>query len=532
MPLAMSMLISSVIPNAAQTQLFQLGFLLITVTLVTALFQIVQNIAVLRLQDKWGAPLQAALWQRLLNLPVSFFRSYTAGDLGMRVMGINAIQQTLSGTVVGSLLAGIISLISFGLLFYFDARLALIAGALVLVAVGATLLAGLLQVRYQRQMVELEGRLAGLVLQTITGISKFRVAGAENRAFAAWAADFGRSKQITYRARNVTNNLVVFNAGFSLLTTAAIFSIVSAAGRGTFATGTFLAFNAAFIQLLMAMLALSRAIVSVLNIVPTYERLRPVMLTLPELDDLKTHPGELNGRIEVSHVSFRYSAEKPPVLKDVSLTINPGEFVAIVGTSGSGKSTLLRLLLGFETPETGAIYYDNNDLAGLDIRATRRQIGVVLQNGSVMPGDIFHNIVGTSTLTLDDAWAAATMAGLDKDIRQMPMGMHTVITASGSTLSGGQRQRLLIARAIVNKPRVIFFDEATSALDNTTQSIVAESLDNLQATRIIIAHRLSTIINADRIYVMDKGEIVESGNYTELMAQKGVFAKLAERQII
>ena len=213
------------------------------------------------------------------------------------------------------------------------------------------------------------------------------------------------------------------------------------------------------------------------------------------------------------------------------MKINAGEFVAIVGPSGCGKSTLFRLLLGFEQPEAGSIFYDAQDLKGLDLNSVRRQIGVVLQNSTLFRGDVFANIIGSKPLTLDDAWEAARLAGLDNDLRQMPMGMHTVITDGGGGLSGGQRQRLMIARAIVSKPRILLFDEATSALDNNTQAIVSRSLEGLKATRIVIAHRLSTVQNADRIYVFDEGNVVQSGTFTELIQQDGLFAALAKRQL-
>jgi ABC-type bacteriocin/lantibiotic exporter with double-glycine peptidase domain len=240
----------------------------------------------------------------------------------------------------------------------------------------------------------------------------------------------------------------------------------------------------------------------------------------------------LSGEIEVSHVSFRYDPEGPAILHDISFKARAGEFVAIVGPSGSGKSTLLRLLLGFETPASGAIYYDGHDLAALDITAVRRQLGVVLQSSRVIPGTIFENIVGSSSFSLDDAWTAASKAGLAEDIESMPMGMHTFLGEGTSTLSGGQRQRLLIARAIVSRPRIILFDEATSALDNRTQAIVTASLDQLQATRVVIAHRLSTIVNADRILVMHTGRIVQSGTYAQLLEESGPFVELAQRQLI
>jgi ABC-type bacteriocin/lantibiotic exporter with double-glycine peptidase domain len=236
-------------------------------------------------------------------------------------------------------------------------------------------------------------------------------------------------------------------------------------------------------------------------------------------------------RLKRIRVIFRYLKDGPAILNNLSLRIRPGEYVALVGGSGSGKSTLLRLLLGFEKPESGSVFYDGHDLASLDIREVRQQVGVVLQSSKLMPTDIYRNIIGSRNLTVNDAWEAARMAGLDRDIKNMPMGMHTVVSEGGGTFSGGQRQRLMIARALVNKPRIIFFDEATSALDNETQRIVTQSMDSMQATRIVIAHRLSTIVNADRIFVLHFGELVQSGSYDELMNQTGPFVELARRQL-
>ena len=233
----------------------------------------------------------------------------------------------------------------------------------------------------------------------------------------------------------------------------------------------------------------------------------------------------------MNHASFRYSSDSPLVLRDVSFTIRPGEFVAFTGTSGSGKSTLIRLLLGFEQPLSGAIYYDGQDFAGLDLQEVRKQMGVVLQSGKLLAGDLLTNIVGNSPLTVEDAWDAARVSGMEEDIKALPMGMYTMVAEGGKTLSGGQRQRLMIARAVVNRPRILLLDEATSALDNRTQDIVSQALEGMRATRIVVAHRLSTIINADRIFVLDQGVIAESGTYNELLQKNGIFAELAKRQI-
>lgn len=530
-PIATGIIFDRVVPEAARSELFVIGLVLLTIAIASAQFQILRGIAMLRVEGKTTAVLQAALWDRLLSLPVAFFRNYSAGDLGTRVMGINTIRQAISGPVLNSVLSGVFSVFNLGLLFFYDRGLALVATGLVLLAFVVTTLTGYIQVRYQRALSAIEGRISGTVLQFINGIAKFRVAGAQHHAFTTWADQFVQQRKLAYSARTIGNGLSVFNAAYPVITSLAIFAAVAASLQRGLSTGEFLAFNAAFAQLLFAALMLSGALTSIFAIVPVYERTKPILQTLPEVNEAKLDPGELTGGIEVNHVSFRYTDNGPLVLKDVSLQIKPGEFVAVVGPSGSGKSSLLRLLLGFDEPESGAVYYDGQDLNNVDLESVRRQIGVVLQNGRIMSGLLLQNIIGSSLLTVDDAWEAARLAGLDEDIKRMPMGMFTMISEGAGTLSGGQRQRLMIARAVASKPRIVFFDEATSALDNRTQEIVSRSLEGLQATRVVIAHRLSTISNAHRIFVVNGGQIVQSGTYSELIAQPGLFAELAKRQL-
>jgi ATP-binding cassette subfamily C protein len=349
-----------------------------------------------------------------------------------------------------------------------------------------------------------------------------------------WARDFTRQKHQATAARRLSNGLSVFIGVFPLVCSGAIFfsnSRLVAAGAVSMSTGAFLAFHAAFFQFLAAALGLGFTAGSVLEIIPMFERARPILETLPESSAAKGEPGELTGNIEVSHAFFRYRTDLPLVLRDLSLRIRPGEFVAVVGASGCGKSTLFRLLLGFERLESGAIHFDGQDLAGMNPQSVRRQIGVVLQNGQLQAGDIFENIAGARPIGLDDAWEAVRLAGLEEDILAMPMGMHTIVSEGGGGLSGGQRQRLMIARAIASRPRILLFDEATSALDNRTQAQVSASLESLRTTRIVIAHRLSTVVNADRIFVLEAGRVAESGTYEELLALDGLFAKLAKRQL-
>ncbi len=531
-PVVTGLIFGQIIPANEPHRLVLIALALAASVFASAVFQITRSVAMLRVEAKVDSSLQPAIWDRLLSLPVPFFRRYTAGDLAQRALGIDAISQVVTGVVTTTVLSSVFSVFSFFLLFLYSVPLALVALGLTLITLAAIGLSGYVQLRFQRQQATLQGQTSGIVLQFLTGMAKLRVAGAEGRAFAVWANYFGRQRRLAVSAQAANNVLNTFMAFWPVVTTMAFFIAIAGTAGPNFVTATYLAFAAAFGQFLAAMLALGGAATLILQIVPFWERAQPILKALPEVDDAKADPGLLNGAIEVRGVSFRYSADGPLVLEDVTIQAEPGEFVALVGPSGSGKSSLLRLLLGFERPETGSIYYDGHDLADLDTEAVRRQIGTVIQSGKLQTGSIFDNIVGAAPLTMDDAWEAARMAGLDEDIRQMPMGMQTVISEGASSFSGGQRQRLLIARAVVSKPRILLFDEATSALDNRTQETVTESLKNLQATRIVIAHRLSTIEDADRVYVIMAGRVVQSGSYRELMAVDGPFLQLARRQIV
>jgi ABC-type bacteriocin/lantibiotic exporter with double-glycine peptidase domain len=288
----------------------------------------------------------------------------------------------------------------------------------------------------------------------------------------------------------------------------------------------------AFAQLSAALINLTTSLNASIEVAPLFDRIRPVFEATLEVGEGRIDPGRLGGHVAVRNLSYRYSAEGPWALDNIDFEARPGQYIAIVGASGSGKSTLLRLLLGFDTPAQGGVYYDGKDLATLELRLLRRQIGAVLETAGLVPGSIFENIAGSAPLTRDEVMEAARMAGIDSDIAAMPRGLDTFVMEGGSQISGGQRQRVMIARALVNRPRLIFLDQATSALDSRTQAIVGASLAALNATRIVIAHRLSTIRDADRILVLESGRIVESGSYDELMGREGPFRRLVERQLL
>lgn len=531
-PMLTRAIFNDIIPGAERGRLLQVVAILLGFTMASLLFEMAKSIAMLRAKARTDHNLETAIWERLMRLPVNFFRKFSAGDLAQRANALNSVQQMLSGASLSSMFSALFSLVYLAQLFYFDTKLALVALCLILVSAVATALVSFIQIRYQRKAVALAGKISGQTLQFITGVSKLRAGGAEDRALMIWAEDFAEQRRISYKLSTVGQGFTAFNTMFGTIGSALIYVGVIYFERDTaMDMGTFMAFWAAFGGLQGGILGVVGAVTQIFQAVPYFERLKPILEEAPEDSENMGDPGEIKGNIEISNLNFRYDEEGPMILKDVSIKIQPGEFVAITGPSGSGKTTLLRLLLGFEEPQSGSILFENQDLAQLDASKVRKQMGVVLQNGGLMPGDIFTNIIGASTLTLDDAWKAAEMAGFAEDIRSMPMGMHTVISEGASTLSGGQKQRLIIARALARNPSVLLFDEATSALDNRTQEIVTQSLNQLPVTRVVIAHRLTTIQEADKIIVLKDGEIVEEGNFDELMAAEGMLHALAKRQI-
>lgn len=537
-PQATGILFDVAIPDADRGLLFQLAIGLIGVTLGTTVLGLGQTIAATRFQTLTNARTQAAVWDRLLKLRVSFFRTYSIGDLQSRVSAVTQIRQLLSDTVMRSVFTSVFALLNLGLLFVYSVHLAMVAVGIAILNILVTNVSSTITRKQMRPLETLKGEIFGLTVQLIGGVSKLRVAAAEERAFAYWSKQFGDELKLTMSTEAIENGIELFNTVLPTITnilicTLAVYLITVSHENGTasLSVGTFLAFSSALGTFVAGATGLSNAVIDLLEVGVLWERANPILKGTPEVDAEKVDPGRLLGGVRFDRVSFRYQPDAPLTLDKISIEAKPGEFIALVGPSGSGKSTTIRLLLGFEQPEEGTIYFDGQDMAGLDISMLRRQLGVVLQNGRINSASIFENISGGALITMDEAWEAARMSGFAQDIEGMPMGMHTVISEGGTNLSGGQRQRLLISRALVLKPKILIFDEATSALDNRTQAMVTESLDRLNATRIVIAHRLSTIRNADRIYVIAAGQVVQQGNYEELMAQPGLFADLMSRQI-
>ena len=488
----------------------------------------VRELSTSRIERKTSLPVEAALMMRVINLPAPFFRKYSSGELSTRLNAVQELCEMILSMVFSTGLASLSSLLYITQIFRFAPALVVPALIIILATLGVSLAGALLQMRVSRALLEHEAEDNGLAYSLIGGVQKIRLAGAEKRAFAHWAESYSNVAQYTYNAPLFLRVQSAITLAISLAGTITMYYLAVSNGVKP---SEYLAFNSAYGTVIGAFTSLSGIALTAARIKPILEMAEPILNAQPESAKNRAMVTHLSGSIELNNVSFRYTDSTPYILDDISLKIRPGQYVAIVGSTGCGKSTLMRLLLGFETPEKGAIYYDGRDMSTLDLRSLRRHIGSVTQDGSLFQGDIYSNIVITSPqLSVEAAWEAAEIAGIAQDIREMPMQMFTVISDGQGGISGGQKQRLMIARAVAPKPRILMFDEATSALDNETQRQVSEALDQLKCTRIVIAHRLSTIRNCDRILVLDKGKIIEDGTYNELIAQNGFFADLVARQ--
>ncbi|MEU4083504.1 NHLP bacteriocin export ABC transporter permease/ATPase subunit [Streptomyces aureus] len=519
-PVATGRVLGDYVPRAEHGLIAQVCLALMVTSVVSAAFMLLQNLTLLRLEGRIEATLQPAVWDRLLRLPTAFFTTRSTGELASAAMGVSAIRRLLAGIGPTLAQAGTVGAMNLGLLLWYSVPLALAAIGMLVVVAALFLGLGLWQVRGQRRLVVLGNKLNNQAFQTLRGLPKLRVAAAENYAYAAWAGSFARSRELQQRVGRVKNLTTVMGAVYLPLCSLLMFMLLAGPARGSLSAADFLTFNTSMTMLLTSVAQITGALVSAAAALPMFEEIRPVLDAAPEVRGASTRPGVLSGGVEARRLSFRYADDGPLVLDDVSFAVRPGEFVAIVGPSGCGKSTLLRLLIGFEKPVSGSVLYDGQDLAALDPSAVRRQCGVVLQHAQPFTGSLLDCICGTEAYTPEEAMEAAEMAGLADDIRRMPMGLHTLVSGSGA-LSGGQRQRLMIAQALIRRPRILYFDEATSALDNATQRTVIESTKALDATRVVIAHRLSTVLDADRVVVMENGRIAQQGPPAELLADTG-----------
>ena len=529
-PVISRALTGKVLESGSVTLLAGIAAFMLCTAVSKQLMTTLQRLVNGRIKTKIGVSLEAAAFMRVLTLPSGFFRRYSSGELATRARSLKQLSEIVLGAVAVSALNSVMSLVYIRQIFSYAQPLVvpslLMLAASLVISIGSAVV----QIGVSTRQMRAAARESGMTYALISGMKKIKLAGAEKRAFARWAEVYSESARYTYDPPMFIKLNGVITMAVTLLGNIGLYYLAAANGIGV---ADYIAFNAAFGMVIGAFGQLAGIALTVAQIPPILDMAKPIMDAVPEVNENKQVVSHLSGSFELSNVSFRYNENMPYVIEDLTLKVRSGEYVAIVGRTGCGKSTLMRLLLGFEKPDRGAVYYDGKDISNIDLRSLRRRIGAVTQDGSLFQGDIFSNIVISSPdLTIDDAWKAAELAGIADDIREMPMGMYTMISEGGGGISGGQKQRIMIARAIAHKPKILMFDEATSALDNKTQRQVSDALDSLKCTRIVIAHRLSTIKNCDRILFLENGRIVEDGTYDELIALDGRFAELVKKQQI
>lgn len=523
--------VDEVIPTGEISLLYLATATLATFAFVGALLHILQGMALMRLEGRGASRLEAAFWDRLLRLPLSFLRRYPAGNLAMRGMTFQALRDAVRAVIANAVLSIVFLLPAFLLISYYDEVLGTVTAAFGFLSLVVTVVLGLQQISPYGQVMQTVHHMAGQLFQFINGISKLRIDDAEGTAFAVLARGYREQKRAESKLGTLEDHLQAFGAALPLLAGATLFLMMMLPGREGIEIGDFLVIYLVFMVFQAAVARLGTSFSAVVAIMPAFDQIRPFLSETPEVSSEGELVESLGGEVVFDHITFRYDPEGPLILDDVTIRANPGEFVAIAGESGAGKSTIFRIALGLDHPSSGAVYYDGRDLRHLNLKQVRRKIGAVPQDLQLHPEDIWDNIVGDREgVTSDVAWTAAKAASVDRDIMRMPMGMLTCVGGGGLT-SGGESQRIVIAHALIEAPRVMLLDEATNWLDNDNQSKVMDNLASLRSTRIVIAHRLSTLRQADRIYVMQAGKVVEVGTFETLMEIGGVFRDLVRRQV-
>ena len=498
--------------------------------LLGALLHLFQSTAMMRLEGRSASRVEAAFWDRLMRLPPSILHRHPAGDLAMSGMTFQNLRDGLRGVVANSFLSIIFLLPVFGVIFFYDATLGLITLVFSLASLLVAVALGLRQISPYGRMISAARRVAGRLFQLVGGISKLRMDNAEGSAYAIWARDYREQKRAEIELGALEGHSRAFGAALPFLAGGVL--LFAVAGERNIPVGDFLVVYTVFIVFQSAIARLGESFGAIAAMRPAFEQMRPLLSAVPETVTEGEPVEYLGGEILFDRISFRYDPDGPLILDDVTIHARPGEFVAIAGESGAGKSTLFRLALGIDWPTAGAVYYDGRDLKHLNLKQVRRKIGAVPQSVGLHPQDLWDNLVSHHDgVATEEVWAAARTAEVEAQIRDMPMGMMTMVGASGSVLSGGESQRITIARSVIGSPRIMLLDEATNWLDNESQAKVMRNLADLTSTRLIIAHRLSTLEQADRIYVLQAGKVVQCGSFNELKEVDGVFKELIKRQI-
>lgn len=534
-PFLTRLLFDNVIPNRNDTLLIEIALGSIVVAVTTLAFNYGREVMILRLESLSDHDLEMAIWQRLIQMPMRFFRRHSLYDLMTYTSAVSSIRQQMVSHSVGVIFNAFFSIIYLIMMFYFNWLLAIVGVGILAVAILAMVIPAFFGIHYGRQLLERQIQANNKMLEMVEALSKVRLAGAEARLFHRWEHAFARMvkidlKRLFLQLKAGTFNLFWSNAGTWIIYLFVILLLFSQKAGSpvliNLSLGNFLAFVSVFGLLSNALIQMSGTLLNVIGVIPLWEKVKAVAESEIEETAVRSDPGTLQGGLQIDRLTFGYQKEVPPIIQDISLTIHPGESIALVGPSGGGKTTLLKLILGFEQSDQGSVYYDNKDIKGLNLQALRRQLGVVFQTGDIFDGSIIDNINSGRHYSEEEVKTALHLIGADSLIQELAMGVRTVLTNGGLSLSGGQRQMILLARAVVGRPKILILDEATSSLDNHKQRIVYENLNRLSMTQIIVAQRLNVIQHVNRIYVIDKGKIIDTGTYSELANRPGLFADL------
>ena len=521
-PYVCKLIFSEVIPSGDASQIVPIATLLLSAAAGLTMVEIARNLVVVRIKDKVEYSLQTAIMSRLLLLPATFIKEFTPGDISNRLLSLSRVSSNLTANFLSTLLTFLFSAVMFIQFFIYGGPLLTTGIIVIMIQLFAIMMEYYYTEKVQLSVNASGSHLIGTLFALFSGIQKIKTSGAEFRAFHQWAKAYAPSEM--YSSSQPLASFYITGVSYCLRFLPMIVTMWAAWHYGL-ALSDYIAYCAVLSLVCKAVSQLQGITKMVSRLLPETRLCQPIMAATPEVKEGRRVVKRITGQIDIRGLKFRYADDMPLLFDGLNLTINSGDYVALVGTSGCGKSTLMRLMLGLEHPLGGSIFYDQYDLSDINLRSLRQYcIGICMQDSQLIEGTIRDNIIFNDPhLTDEDAWEAARLAALDKDIRKFPLGMDTPITVDGKGVSGGQRQRILIARALVRKPKVLFLDEATSALDNISQHIVVENLAKLTCTRIVIAHRLSTIRQCNRIIVLKDGRVADDGNFNELQA-RGYFS--------